>query len=75
MPKKKTPMIVVQDHDAGWEGIYIDNVLVREDHSINLETVLKTAKGREIKLYAVDMGENGHLPDRLEDVKITKELI
>jgi len=36
------PQVVLTDHDGGdWQGLYIDGVLVHEDHTIQAGTVLE----------------------------------
>ncbi len=57
-----------------WTGLYIDDELVIENHSLSAGQVLK-AIGVEFNTIVADedwLEEHGSLPDALKDVKKTK---
>jgi hypothetical protein len=56
---------------ADWEGIYVDGKLIFENHSISAYEALKYA-GVKFKTVNADsdwLAEQGHLPEKLKDVK------
>lgn len=72
MPKSKKiafPKITFVNADTGdWEGIYVDGVLLREDHSLAPDDVLSVL-GIEYTEHWVDMEDGSRLPRSLADLK------
>lgn len=58
--------IVIVDGDEGdWVGLYLDGVLVYEDHLLEASYVLKKLK---IKFKEFEATVDGYLPKKLTDV-------
>ncbi len=67
MKKNKLTFVGADD----WEGLYINDKLVMENHSLDIFKVLN-AIGIDYKFIFADdewMGEQGSLPEKLKDVK------
>lgn len=72
--KKFKKITFVHSEDGDWVGIYIDGVLVRQNHSYDADDMLDILE-IEYDSHWYDMGSAGmsHLPDKLEDLNLTGE--
>lgn len=67
---------LVRNEDGDWEGLYIDGVLVRENHSLNVVDVLddlvelKILTGYDVAIVDEEDMEllGGSLPNDFEDI-------
>lgn len=69
----KKPIAVVCGD--GWEGLYVNGKLVEENHHLTLFDFVKLT-GIKCEFIEPDMewlDERGRLPEKLEDVKVSKE--
>lgn len=67
---ENTELTLVSNGDD-WEGLYVNGVLVHEDHSIRLED-FATLLGFNLELVYVDQSwieRKGGLPNRLKEVR------
>lgn len=68
MNEKDKFLLVTADD---WQGLYKNGILITEDHTIELQTILKHL-GIELEEKECDCNwihERGNLPDKLKDVK------
>lgn len=68
--------ITIVDHAGGdWTGMYLDNKLVLEGHSLNWWEILNILKIEYEEIEADEnwMYENGNLPKDLKDVQLAQE--
>jgi hypothetical protein len=65
-------IVIVRGESGDWEGVYLDGQLAREDHSIEIDDLLKLLGIKcEVK-YATDKtfeDNNNRLPDDLSEVE------
>lgn len=68
--EKKTPKVTIVSDGDDWEGLYIDGVLVFENHTVGAQDVLR-ALGIECDWVECDrewIDNRGSLPDDLNEV-------
>jgi hypothetical protein len=67
--KKFKNITFVHDNSGDWMGIYIDGVLVRENHSYDADDMLDVLE-IEYNTHWIDMPDS-RLPAKLEDLNLT----
>ncbi len=67
-----TKKAIIVSNGDNWEGVYIDDKLISQDHSLRVDVILE-ALGYKIEDVLTEEGwleDQGYLPENLEDVKI-----
>jgi hypothetical protein len=62
-------IVIVSGDEGDWAGLYINGVLVYEDHSLDASYTLKKLKIKFKEREATIDPMVGYLPKKLEDVK------
>lgn len=71
MSKKQKEIVFVHDNGGDWEGMYVDGVLVTENHSLDPDDVLSLL-GIEYETHWIDM-EDSRLPGKLSEIALPEK--
>lgn len=73
----KKPIVIVSNEDGDWEAIYVKGKVFYQSHEITMNDFIEAAEKAGILrknsvdyISDYDMGDDSHLPNKLEDIKI-----